>query len=183
MPVPVLAVQILWINLVTDTAMVIPLGLEPGESDVMRRKPRKPNKPILGKVVISRMIFIAAVMATVTLSLFHYFNQFMSEDYARTIAFSALVVMQWADAFNGRSLWQSIFIRIKTMNKAFYVGLTIAVVTQMLALFGPLQGVLSLEPISVQHFLITTVIAMAPIIAAGELHKFFIIKKIDPDFR
>lgn len=182
MPPPVLAVQILWINLVTDTAMVIPLGLEPGESDLMKRKPRKPTKPILGKVVITRMVLIAIVMAAVTLSMFAYFNQFMSEEYARTIAFSALVVMQWADAFNGRSLWQSIFIRIKTMNKAFYIGLGIAVTVHLLTLFGPFQGLLSLQAISVKHFLITSVIAFIPIIAAGEFHKLFI-KKIDPDFR
>ncbi len=182
MPPPVLAVQILWINLVTDTAMVIPLGLEPAESDIMKRKPRKPNKPILGKVVLSRMILIAIVMAAVTLGLFAYFNQAYDEAYARTIAFSALVVMQWADAFNARSLWQSIFIRIKTMNKAFYVGLSIAVTVHMLTLFGPFQGLLSLEVISVEHFIVTTLIAVTPVIVAGEIHKLFI-KRLDPDFR
>lgn len=182
MPPPVLAVQILWINLVTDTAMVIPLGLEPGESDIMERKPRKPTKPILGKVVLSRMALIAVVMASVTLTLFTYFNNLYGEEYARSIAFSALVVMQWADAFNARSLWQSIFIRIKTMNKAFYVGLGIAVSVHLLTMFGPFQGLLSLELISVQHFLVTTLIAVTPVIIAGEIHKLFI-NKIEPDFR
>ncbi len=182
LPPPVLAVQILWINLVTDTAMVIPLGLEPGESDIMQRKPRRPTKPILGKVIITRMILIAMVMATVTLSLFAYFNQFMSEEYARTIAFSALIVMQWADAFNGRSLWQSIFIRIKTMNVAFYIGLSIAVTIHLLTLYGPFQEMLSITEISVEHFVVTSIVAFIPIILAGEFHKLFI-KKIDPEFR
>lgn len=182
MPPPVLAVQILWINLVTDTAMVIPLGLEPAESDIMKRKPRNPKRAILGKVVITRMILIAVVMATVTLTMFSYFNGLYSEAYARSIAFSALVVMQWADAFNARSLWQSIFVRIKTMNRSFYVGLGLAVSVHLMTMFGPFQGLLQIETISVQHFLITTLIAVAPIIAAGELHKLFI-SKIDPEFR
>jgi Ca2+-transporting ATPase len=182
MPPPILAVQILWVNLVTDTAMVIPLGLEPGESDLMKRKPRRPTKPILGKVIITRMILIAIVMATVTLSMFAYFNQFMSEEYARTVAFSALIVMQWADAFNGRSLWQSIFVRIKTMNKAFYVGLSIAVTVHLMTMYGPFQSLLSIKEISVEHFVVTSIIAFIPIILAGEVHKLFI-KKLDPEFR
>lgn len=182
MPPPVLAVQILWINLVTDTAMVIPLGLEPAESDIMQRKPRNPKRAILGKVVITRMILVAAVMASVTLGLFSFFNASYSEEYARSIAFSALVVMQWADAFNARSLWQSIFVRIKTMNRSFYVGLGLAVSVHLMTLFGPFQGLLQIESISVQHFLITTLIAVVPIIAAGEIHKLFI-SRIDPEFR
>ncbi len=182
MPLPVLPVQILWINLVTDTAMVIPLGLEPGENDIMKRKPRSPDRPILGITVISSMIIVGIVMAAVTLSLFAYFNQSHSEEYARTVAFSALVVMQWAHAFNGRSLWQSIFIRIKTMSKAFYVGLGIAIVIHLLTMFGPFQGILSLESITVRHFLLTTLIAVVPIILAGEFNKL-LIKKLKPEFR
>lgn len=182
MPPPILAVQILWVNLVTDTAMVIPLGLEPGESDLMKRKPRRPTKPILGKVIITRMILIAIVMASVTLGFFAYFNQFMSEEYARTVAFSALIVMQWADAFNGRSLWQSIFIRVRTMNKAFYVGLGIAVTIHLMTMYGPFQQLLSITEISIEHFVVTSIIAFIPIILAGEFHKL-LIKKIDPEFR
>lgn len=182
MPLPVLPVQILWINLVTDTAMVIPLGLEPGESDNMKRKPREPKRPILGYTALSSMALVGLVMAVVTLSLFGYYNQSYSEEYARTVAFSALVVMQWAHAFNSRSLWQSIFRRIRVMSKAFYVGLTLAIVIHLMTMFGPFQGLLSLESIKVSDFLITTVIAIIPVIIAGEINKK-IIKKVDPDFR
>ncbi|HEY5695744.1 MAG TPA: cation-transporting P-type ATPase, partial [Candidatus Saccharimonadales bacterium] len=55
LPIPLIPVQILWVNLVTDTALVIPLGLEPGERYTMRRLPNKPNAPILGKFLISRI--------------------------------------------------------------------------------------------------------------------------------
>lgn len=182
MPLPVLPVQILWINLVTDTAMVIPLGLEPGESDNMKRKPREPKRPILGYTALSSMAIVGLVMAIVTLSLFSYYNQSYSEEYARTVAFSALVVMQWAHAFNSRSLWQSIFLRIRVMSKAFYVGLGIAVTVHLMTVFGPFQGLLSLESIKVSDFLLTTVIAIVPVIIAGEINKK-IIKRVDPDFR
>ena len=182
MPLPVLPVQILWINLVTDTAMVIPLGLEPGESDIMKRKPRDPKRPILGVTVISSMVAVGLTMAIVTLSMFAYFNQYFSEDYARSVAFSALVVMQWAHAFNARSLWQSIFIRIKTASKAFYVGLGIAFLIHIMAMYGPFQGILSLEPISLAHFLSTTAIAVVAVIIAGELNKL-VIRKLDVSVR
>jgi P-type Ca2+ transporter type 2C len=182
MPLPVLPVQILWINLVTDTAMVIPLGLEPGESDIMKRKPRSPKRPILGITVISSMVAVGLTMAIVTLSLFAYYNQYYSEEYARSVAFSALVVMQWAHAFNARSLWQSIFVRIRVMSKAFYVGLGIAFTVHMMAMYGPFQGLLSLEPISLLHFLETTGIAVLAVILAGELNKL-VIRKLDANVR
>jgi Ca2+-transporting ATPase len=67
LPLPVTAIQILWINLVTDTAMVLPLGLEPEEDGHMRRPPRRPNEPLLNKILLSRMGLISLTMAVVTL--------------------------------------------------------------------------------------------------------------------
>lgn len=171
LPLPVATVQILWINLVTDTALVIPLGLEPGEKHIMKTQPRNPKAPILDRFLITRIILISLSMAVVALTIFFIFLQSHSIDYARTITFSSLVVMQWANAFNARSELQSIFTRIKTINFKFYVGLAIAVSLQMMAMFGPLQGLLHVVPVAVSDLLITGIIAVSVIIAMGELHK------------
>lgn len=171
LPLPVLAVQILWINLATDTAFVIPLGLEPAEDDVMQRKPRKPKQPILGKVIISRMVTVAAVMAVTTLWLFVLYLDQHSEEYARSIAFSSLVLMQWANAFTARSEWQSAFSRLRIQNWTFYVGLVVAIFLQWLALYGPMQEPLGLEPIDLRDLFITGALSMAVVWIAGEAHK------------
>ena len=79
------------------------LGLEKAEENVMQRPPRGVNQPLLDRHYIERMIMLALVMAVTVLIIFWWFLQDNSIDYARTIAFGALVVMQWANALNSRS--------------------------------------------------------------------------------
>lgn len=171
-PVPLVAVQILWVNLVTDTPMVIPIGLEPGEKTVMKHKPAAPNAPILSSYIISRMLLMAFTMAALTLTMYVVFRNEYGTDYGRTIAFSALVVMQWANAFNARSDYQSIITRLKTISWPFYIGLTIAVSAQMLALFGPLQDALHVSPVALGDLFTTGMIAFIIPIVVVEIHKF-----------
>jgi Ca2+-transporting ATPase len=171
LPLPLVPVQILWVNLVTDTSMVIPLGLEPGEKSNMTRKPNKPNAPILGKLLISRMILVALTMAALTISMYAFYSAQHGHEYGRTIAFSALVVMQWANAFNTRSDNESVIMRLRVFNGKFYAGLTIAVTLQLLALFGPLGELLHVTPVELRDLLITAVIAFAVPIIFVEIHK------------
>lgn len=172
MPLPIVPVQILWINLVTDTAMVIPLGLEPGEKSNMKNKPKRINDPILSRFIISRMILIALSMAVLTLTLYAIFSAQYNHEYGRTIAFSALVVMQWANAFNARSDYESLFRRLRVFNGKFYIGLAIAITLQMLAVFGPLQGLLHITPVAIGDLIITGIIAFIVPLTLSELHKF-----------
>ena len=172
-PMPLSPVQILWVNLVTDTAMVIPLGLEPGEKHIMRMKPISPTAPLLGRYIIFRTILVAATMAAMAVGLYAYFSLKYSADYGHTVTFCALVVMQWANAFNARSTFQSLFTRLKVVNKSFYIGLTISVILQILAIFGPLQGLLNIHPIAIGDLYITSLIAFATPILVVEIHKFW----------
>jgi len=172
LPIPLVPVQILWVNLVTDTSMVIPLGLEPGEASTMLQKPKSPDAPILGKFLISRMIVVALSMAGLTLFLYKLYGDMYGEAYGRTIAFSALVVMQWAHAFNTRSEHESLFKRLRVINKSFYVGLAIAITLQTLAVFGPLSNLLHITPVAVGDLVITGAIAFIAPIFLVEAHKF-----------
>ena len=173
MPMPLVPVQILWINLVTDTTMVIPLGLEPGEKTTMKQKPAKPDAPILGKYMISRIILIAAVMAVLALILYAFYSERYGVDYARTIVFTALVVVQWANAFNARSTFESVFTRMKVWNGAFWIGLTISILLQVVAILGPLQGLLHIHPVAFGDIAIVSAIAFAIAIIPVEIHKYF----------
>ncbi len=170
-PIPLLPVQILWVNLVTDSALVIPLGLEPGEKRNMNKGPQKSNAPLLSRFMRSRIIIIALTMATITLGMYIYYSNMYGYDYGRTIAFSALVVMQWSSAFCARSDYESLFIRIRRLNPSFYVGLFVAITVQALALFGPLVDFLHVTPVSIGDIFISSLIAFILPILIIEVHK------------
>lgn len=171
LPAPLLPVQILWINLVTDTTMVIPLGLEPGEKTVMKQHPISPTAPLFTRYMISRIVLVAGVMALLALGLYAYFEVNYGHDYAQTIVFTALVVIQWANAFNTRSLYESAFSRIRTWSRPFWIGLSIAVSLQLIALFGPLQEVFHIHPVSLGHLAIVSLVAFMSAIVVVEIHK------------
>jgi Ca2+-transporting ATPase len=171
LPIPLVPVQILWVNLVTDTSMVIPLGLEPGEKGAMTKKPNRPDAPILGKFLISRMVLVALTMALLTVGLYAYYSFNFDNEYGRTIAFCSLVVMQWANAFNARSDDESLLKRLRVFNGKFYIGLAIGASLQALAVFGPLASVLHVSTVAIGDLAITSTIAFLTPIFVVEIHK------------
>jgi Ca2+-transporting ATPase len=173
MPLPIVAVQVLWINLVTDTVFAIPIGVEPAEDRVMQRPPRRADQPILDGALLQRLFIVAATMAAIGLATFWYFLQSHSIDYARTIAFTTLVVMQWANAVNARSEFASLANRIRVPNIAFSVGFVVAIILQLLALFGPLAGPLYVVPVDLIDIIVAPLIGFALIILVSELHKWY----------
>lgn len=142
LPLPVLAVQILWINLATDTFMVIPLGLEPGARDIMKRKPLKPDAPILNKYLIGQMLVTSLTMAVVVLTVFYTFLHHgtatveENEGIARSAAFLTLIVIQWVNAVLMRSL-QPLNKILRIRNRSFFWALIGAMVLQVVALLTP----------------------------------------------
>lgn len=172
MPLPLAAVQILWVNLVTDTAMVIPLGLEPGEKGSMTKKPQSPNAPMLSRFNLIHMVLIALTMASLTLGFYASYSQSHGHAYASTIAFIALVVMQWANAFNARSTYESFFSRLRVVNSKLYIGLAIAILLQALVIFGPLQGYLHVHTVLIGDIVLVSAIAFVTPILLGEIYKF-----------
>ena len=175
LPLPVTAIQILWVNLVTDTAMVLPLGLEPEEEGVMRRKPRDPKEPLLSRALLSRTALIGltiAILTVGTVSVLHARGESLA--YIQTVAFLVLIVTQWANAFVARSEFLSSFTRLNKPNYGLLVGLFVAVGLQLLVMFGPLRGVFDIQPLSIDTTIWAIVIGVIPIIVVGELHKLFV---------
>ncbi len=172
LPMPLQPAQILWINLVTDTTMVIPLGLEPGGKSAMKQRPVKPDAPILDRYMISRIVLVALSMAGIALGLYAYFMATRGEDYAHTIVFVALVAIQWANAINARSTYQSAFTRIFVKHRIFWVGLIVSISLQWFALFGPLQEMLNIKPIPILDMFTVAIAAFLAIILVVEVHKF-----------
>jgi len=172
LPLPLAPVQILWINLVTDTSMVIPLGLEPGEKRNMRRPPQAADSPLLSKFMITRILLVAATMATLTLWIYSTYSNQYGHGYGRTAAFCALVAMQWASAFCARSDYEPLWRRIWKRNIPFWIGLTVAVGLQTFAVFGPLGQMLHVTNISLGDLAYVSVLAFTIPIVIIETHKW-----------
>jgi Ca2+-transporting ATPase len=172
LPLPVTAIMILWVNLVTDTALVIPLGLEPPEADHMQRPPRHPKAPILDRMILSRIVVVGAAMSASILGVFAFILHLgYSHEYAQTIAFAMLVFAQWVNAFNARSERQSLIQRLMTPNYKLFVGLLLAATAQAIAMFGPLKNVFGIEAVSAGHLLPSLAITGLSVYAAVEVHK------------
>ncbi len=111
-------------------------------------------------------------MAAVALWIFTSFTTSNSEEYGRTLAFAALVAMQWTSALCYRSDYTPLWRRILTPNPAFYIGLVIAVGLQAFALFGPLAPWLHVRDVAIGDLAYVLGIALIVPVIAIELHKF-----------
>lgn len=136
MPLPLVAVQILWINLATDTFMVIPLGVEPPRGDVMKRHPDHPDAPLLDKHLIGMMITSAVSIALIALVTFGYFNASHGLGYARSAIFVVLIVIQWVNALVLRGT-EPVRQILRVRNKAFWVALIGTAIMQLTVLIVP----------------------------------------------
>ena len=171
LPLPLVPLQILWVNLLTDTSMVVPLGLEPTSKNVMRSQPRSLDAPIIPRYLIYRMLLIASTIAVITLAVFVYYLQTVGLEYARTAAFNTLVVTQIASAFAARSHSMSAFKRLKVFSLPFYIGLGLALVTHLVVLLTPVGDLLHVGHISLTDLAITSTIAFILPLAVSEIHK------------
>jgi P-type Ca2+ transporter type 2C len=153
LPLPVAAVQILWINLVTDGACVTPLGIEPKHGDVMNKPPQDPKSGILYTGMLYRMIFLSLIMAGGTVGLFYWELQTSGLDQARTTAFCTIVGFQWFNALNSRSTHFSVFKIGFFSNRWLMIGIPAAIVLQLLVIYTPpLQNLFHTVPLNASQW-------------------------------
>ena len=176
-PLPLAPVQILWINLVTDTSLIIPLGLESASGEIMSKKPNKPDTPILSRTTIIRMIMVAALMSIISIIVYVFYSEKLGHAEAQTLTFTALATAQWGNALNARSNTVSLRHRIKTKNKSFALGMTIAIVAQAAALFTPLSQLLHVATVPFTSLLLVSIVAFISPIILVEVHKLFVKNK------
>lgn len=167
-------IQILWINLVTDSLMVIPIGLEPPEKKVLQQKPENKNAPILPMRMIGKMILVACTMAVITIATYYIAEMvFHDHNQANTLAFTALVTMQWSNALSVRGIYESAWARLKVPHGKFWLALGVAIILQLLALFGPLAKIVNVVSVPFLAVIITALIAFNVPLIIFELYKKF----------
>ncbi len=138
------AVQILWMNLVTDGLPAIALGVDPGDPDLMERKPRKPNESIFSKDVKVYLSTIPILMTVLLLIAFYSHLPWTSGENlleARTQLLTAMIVMELVIALSMRSLKYSIFKVGPFKNKYLWYAIASSFALQLVILYVPgLQG-------------------------------------------
>jgi magnesium-transporting ATPase (P-type) len=173
---PLLATQILWINLVTDSGPALAMGVDPEIDDVMARKPRQATDRIIGRRMWSGILSVGLVMGLASLLSIDIFlpgglvDGDDSLQVARTAGFTTLVFAQLFNAFNSRSETSSAFHRL-FVNKWLWGAVAVAVVLQVAVVEVPfLQGAFGTESMDARHWGMCVLLASA-VLAFGELRK------------
>lgn len=179
LPLPLLAVQLLWLNLVTNGIQDVSLAFEGGEPDAMERKPRKPSEKIFNPLMISQTVVSGGAMGLIAFGLWYYLNTFtqMNEVHARNIILLLMVFMQNFHVFNCRSERVSTFRVPLKRNVVLVFGVLLAQGIHILSMQIPImQDILRTEPISFNEWLYVLALAV-PMIFVMEIFKFFRRKK------
>ncbi len=150
---PLLAVQIIWVNLVTDAAVGLPLGMEPKTGDELKQPPRHPRVGLLYPGLLLRVAFLAGMMSVGVFSIFYWSYGRLSLDEARTLAFCTLVSFEWFRAFNARSDEHTAFKLGLFRNRYLLAAITAAVLLQMAVVYAPfMQTAFSTVPLSIEQW-------------------------------
>jgi len=164
MPSPLIPIQILWVNLVTDGLPALALGVEPIEKGVMQRPPRDPAAGIfsgkMGFNIFSQGIFIGLL----TLVAFYYGDLLFNLETARTMAFATLSFAQLSQSLNARSERYSIFQLGLFSNLYLLMALVISGILQWLVIATePLQNIFKTVHLNFQQWWIVIILSLCPL--------------------
>ncbi|MCX7780482.1 MAG: cation-translocating P-type ATPase [Negativicutes bacterium] len=170
--VPLLPIQLLWLNLVTDAFPALALGMEKKEPDVMEVKPRDPKEPLLNKNMLIMIGIQSSVIMIAVLGAFKYalLNYNGDLTIARTFAFVTLISSELLRAYSTRSEHFSAFSIGFFSNKYMNMGVAVSFALLLLSLYGPLQPVFKTYTLGLNEWGIIAGFATLPFIA-GELGK------------
>jgi Ca2+-transporting ATPase len=166
---PILPVQILWINMTTAILLGLMLSFEPKEKGIMKRKPRKPNQPVLNSILIFRIVFVGILLCLEAFLLFKYaLLNGQSEATARTVAVNVFVMGELFYLFNCRSLSKSVFEIPFWSNKPLIFSVLLMIVLQLGFTYLPFMNLaFKSSPIEIADWL-------AILVSAGAI--FFVVE-------
>lgn len=163
---PLTAIQLLWLNLITDGAPALALGMEKGDPDIMDKPPRSPDEPIINKVMIIGMVVQTIVMTAVTLIAFYIGNK-ESLEMGRTMAFITLSAAQLTRAYSSRSELFSVFkIGVFSNKYMQYAVATSAIGLLLVIYFPPLRDVFKTLTMDFEHWIVVILLFTLPSVFA-----------------
>ena len=169
-PLPMLPIQILYLNLITDTFNGLAIAVEPGHHQVINQPPKDRKEMILNKELIPFLILMAGLMVLGTLPLFWYFLP-QGIDKARTVAFVSMSMFQFFNLFNMRSLHHSVFKIGFFSNKYVLWALGVSFALLLAIIYLPvISTIFQFVPLTALEFLVISLIASS-ILVLGEVYK------------
>lgn len=172
-PLPLLPLQILWMNLVTDVFPALGLAVEPAAPGVMQLPPRPPRSSLLSRDLLVLIAWQAAMLAAITLSIYAWAIDAYGEGaHARTVALMAIVAVQLGHMFNCRSRTRSAFEGL-LRNPFIWIATAIVIALQLMAVYvAPLARVLNTTRLSSADWLMAAAAVIAPIIVVEGTKSF-----------
>ncbi len=189
LPLPLLPTQILWVNLVTDGVVGVPLALEPKHEDILKRPPRDKNETILTFQIVPYFILMTVLMVGLTFFVFNMLYEPTIQEVfantgdmekakevalntARTGAFTVIALTQLYGAINLRSIDKSIFKVGFFSNKYMMIGLLIGVALQFAVIWiPPLQEIFHFETLPFEKVIFVLIITSL-VFWVGEIYKY-----------
>ncbi|HEY6751008.1 MAG TPA: cation-translocating P-type ATPase [Rubrobacteraceae bacterium] len=159
MPLPLLPLQILWINLVTDGLPALALGVEPAERDTMRRPPHRPDEGVFARGLGRHVLWVGALMALVALAV-GYWYWHTDPALWQTMVFTTLTLSQMGHVLAIRSGRDSLFTTGPLSNKPLLGAVALTFVLQLAAVYVPFfQAFLETEALPAGDFALALVLS------------------------
>jgi P-type Ca2+ transporter type 2C len=177
-PIPILATQILWINLVADGLPNIALTMEPGEDEVMTDKPRSKNEPLLNREMKILIFVIGIVTDVLLLGVFFWLMTISSDmDYIRTIIFMALGIDSLLYVFSVRSFRKSLFTKNFFSNKYLVGAVAIGFLVMLASVYIPfMRGVFHTVVLGPKEWALILGLGILQIILIEAVKHYFIVR-------
>lgn len=170
-PLPVTAIQILWVNLATDSITVIPLGLSPEEPHSMKQPPRSPHAALLDVRLTSRVVVMAVAICITVLTIFRL-NIDKGLEVAQSLAFLSLIVMQWTNAISSNFEYKSWLYSFVRPNKKLLLAIAGSAIMQVIIFttsFGRYLNIVSLDAGDVA---VAIILPIAVAFISTDIHKY-----------
>ncbi len=173
-PPPLTAIQLLWLNLLTDGAPALALGLEQGDPDIMEQPPRPPREPIINRIMVIRIAIMTVVLTAVVLIAFLIGLNEHGKDLAETMAFATLALAELPIAFTSRSERYPLFKLGFFTNKWMPRAIALSVVLTLAVIYVPfLNKPFNTVPLTLQQWEVIIPLILLPAIVA-EISKYFV---------
>jgi Ca2+-transporting ATPase len=167
MPLPLLPIQILWVNLATDSLPALALGVEPAEPGIMELPPRPPTEGVITRSMARIMAFQGLIIGLVTLGAFaiEYYVVGGGVDRARVMAFSTTIFAQNVHAFNVRSNKYSVFELGLLSNPYLVIAFCIVVLSELVIIYAPIfQPIFKTMPLTLSDWAIVVSLGLMPLL-------------------
>ncbi len=173
LPVPLMAVQILWINVVAEEFPAIGLAVEPAHADIMHKRPRDPKEPMPSRSLLVYTIGISATIVVGSLGLYAAaLNSGEDLEYARTMAFMALGFFMVFNAYSSRSLEESVLRMNPSGNTKLILGIAASLLALLAVVYVPfMQSIFGTTPLRAESWGMILAASMLVVLAAEVLKR------------